>query len=659
MRWQSTQHTKQICIKFNHLIPKDFDYKFYIDTYPDLQASGIDDEQKAKEHFLFFGITENRIYNNKNIENIENENFKDFHFNFSNLNKKIDLDFELNNFKRIIEIKNKNNNILNKFFDAIFVINLESDFKRKKNILSLEDNDISYFYVNAISYKNKNIKNFCDSVIQKAPAEITKTYDYNYVAVSLCLTNILILNFCIQNNINSFLILEDDFLLHLNFYELFKKHIQELPSDWNILWLGHKQGPLALKEYNKNWFLPNSYTWGTHAYAIKNCSELIREEFQKFNSPIDVMLTNRLNNLKKYVSKEQLIISVCDDKKIGPDKITETYNLWGWKPEKYNFNTKKTINFFDNGIHPGSWLNGVNGLGAWGTFCKILESINNKNSNKVFFDFIDREFGWRIFDDLNKIQELSNNRFLGILHHPYILPDYLYGESKKIIENINNNDLIKNFNIIFTLSNYLNLKLKKDRNIKENKIKIETIFHPSNMFDEVVGFSMDRFKKNKQKNLISLGGAFRKLNSIDKLNTKKYKKAWMFGDSPTYLKNLQLECQLENYFLSKETHLYKEVNFNDYNEILSSNIMFLDFVESSANNAVLECIARSTPMVIKKHPSVVEYLGEEYPLYFNNLDDCKKLLVQSRIKDAHQYLKNMDKNKFNFYCCFRNIYKML
>lgn len=648
-KWQSNFYTQQITINFSHLIPKDFDYRYYIDTYPDLLEAGIDDEQKAKEHYLIFGIKENRIFNNQNIKEISNANL-----DIEDIDETLNVEDELKNFNRIMFIKNKKTHLLNRFFDAIFVINVESDTRRKNNILKLDDNEITYFYVNAISYKDNFVKNFCNKIISKTNSEIIKNYDFTYTPISLCATNILILNYCISNNIKSFLILEDDFLFHKNFESLFRKSISNLPNDWNIIWLGSKQGEQKPEKYNNNWFLPNHYTWATHAYAMKNCAELVKKEFEKFDSPIDVTISKRLKNLNKYVSKEQLIISVCEGKVIGPEKVTETYKLWNWEIKNYITKTKKSINLFESKIHSGAWLNGINGVGAWGTFRKILSSISDKDGEDVFFDFIDRDFGWNF--DINKIKYLNN--FYGILHHPYSLPDYLYGSSKKLIENISNNNLLSEFNTIFTLSFYLNKELKKDKNIKKNKVNIKTIFHPSNMFDGIVNFDISDFRKNKQKHLIALGGAFRKLNSIDKLKLK-INKVWMFGDSPTYLKNLQMECQNENYHLSNKTQLHKEVNFKEYNQILSKNIVFLDFIESSANNAIIECIARSTPMIIKRHPAVIEYLGENYPLYFDELNECKKLMTLENLKEANQYLKNMNKSKFSFFNSFRTLYNML
>jgi hypothetical protein len=41
--------------------------------------------------------------------------------------------------------------------------------------------------------------------------------------------------------------------------------------------------------------------------------------------------------------------------------------------------------------------------------------------------------------------------------------------------------------------------------------------------------------------------------------------------------------------------------------------------------------------------SVVEYLGENYPLYFNNLFEVPLLLSEEKILEAYIYLCNMDK----------------
>jgi len=57
---------------------------------------------------------------------------------------------------------------------------------------------------------------------------------------------------------------------------------------------------------------------------------------------------------------------------------------------------------------------------------------------------------------------------------------------------------------------------------------------------------------------------------------------------------------------------------------------------------------------------VVEYLGKDYPLYFQDTDEVHKILSDTnRLLDTHNYLKSMDKSKFSknrFGLSFKNFY---
>lgn len=84
-------------------------------------------------------------------------------------------------------------------------------------------------------------------------------------------------------------------------------------------------------------------------------------------------------------------------------------------------------------------------------------------------------------------------------------------------------------------------------------------------------------------------------------------------------------------------------NYSLYDKLLGSNIVFIDLYDSAANNTVLECIIRNTPIIINKTAGVIEYLGENYPLYFDNLEEVNDLLQFEKIRETQLYLKNMNK----------------
>jgi hypothetical protein len=95
---------------------------------------------------------------------------------------------------------------------------------------------------------------------------------------------------------------------------------------------------------------------------------------------------------------------------------------------------------------------------------------------------------------------------------------------------------------------------------------------------------------------------------------------------------------------------------DEYDKLLCSSVVFLDLVDASACNTVIECIVRNTPVLVNAHPAVVEYIGADYPLLYQDIEQAHVLLTRDKILSAHRYLKQMDKswlridtfmNKFN------------
>ena len=84
---------------------------------------------------------------------------------------------------------------------------------------------------------------------------------------------------------------------------------------------------------------------------------------------------------------------------------------------------------------------------------------------------------------------------------------------------------------------------------------------------------------------------------------------------------------------------------------MSESVVFLDLYDSIANNAVVECISRQTPILVNPIDSVVEYLGKDYPFYYYSLDEAaEKLEDDDLIKETSEYLKSrqrvVSKEKF-------------
>jgi hypothetical protein len=57
----------------------------------------------------------------------------------------------------------------------------------------------------------------------------------------------------------------------------------------------------------------------------------------------------------------------------------------------------------------------------------------------------------------------------------------------------------------------------------------------------------------------------------------------------------------------------------------------------------------ATPILTRYYPTILEYLGADYPFYFTNLEDAeRKSQDMGLIVKTHLYLKQMDKTRFTY-----------
>lgn len=135
----------------------------------------------------------------------------------------------------------------------------------------------------------------------------------------------------------------------------------------------------------------------------------------------------------------------------------------------------------------------------------------------------------------------------------------------------------------------------------------------------------------------------------NRLNYEKIRLVPMFFDNAVeYLKNLmKKEIEINKLEIdpkfSQNTQEIIHVSNSEYDQLLSENIAFMNLYDANANNAVIECLARATPLLINPLPAIVEYLGQDYPMYFSSLSEAaEKVLDTSLILDTHNYLKTFE-----------------
>ena len=370
---------------------------------------------------------------------------------------------------------------------------------------------------------------------------------------------------------------------------------------------------------------------------------------------------NFMNVSKMTICPEDVYFSkTMQEYKIG--KVSD------WN-SAYNFSTESVLNLDSFGGH-NFWLcdinwkeriyknniiqfnipvkveNGFNEhRGGWDTIKNNLENNNlyNARSNYFFYDMLDIEF-------LFNKGSIINNKWCGIFHCTPITPSYLnFININNIFDNENFIISLKNCLAIITLSPYLSNYFKnkfKELNIQLN---VYTLKHPT-ITKDIPQFNYINFVNNKSKKIIQLGQQLRKVTSIYVLpNIPNYSKIWLTG-TKQYNKLTQfLNYEKTMYNIDKNLINFMTVpmiyltNYDDYDKLLTNNIVFMDLYDAAANNAIVECIIRNTPIIVNKMPGIVDYLGEKYPLYYNTLDEIPTLLTEENIFNAHQYLLNMNK----------------
>lgn len=158
---------------------------------------------------------------------------------------------------------------LNDYFEKIYCINLDKRIDRWNQAKEeFDKNKLNIERVSGIDGSSLNLE---------FPEEIKEG------AVGCALSHLFTLKIAKQNNLNSFLLLEDDIVFSDNMNEKFFKILDQVPSDWDMLYLGgqHFHG-MNLKQIDENVY-KCEYTLAAHSVAFRNT---VYDRF--INSIIDI-----------------------------------------------------------------------------------------------------------------------------------------------------------------------------------------------------------------------------------------------------------------------------------------------------------------------------------------------------------------------------------
>jgi hypothetical protein len=178
------------------------------------------------------------------------------------------------------------------------------------------------------------------------------------------------------------------------------------------------------------------------------------------------------------------------------------------------------------------------------------------------------------------------------------------------------------------------------------EIPVNRLFFPTET--PRLKWSWERFVSNPQKKIMQVGWWLRRLHSIFLLKTDRYRKIYLDVGYPHVRRLMAKEAGILKEKGLFRDDLYTEaerlpfVSNPEYDRLLSENLVFIHLYDASANNTVIECIVRNTPLLVNPVEGVKEYLGEEYPLYFESLEEAAaKAEDLDLIRRTHGYLVDL------------------
>lgn len=177
-------------------------------------------------------------------------------------------------------------------------------------------------------------------------------------------------------------------------------------------------------------------------------------------------------------------------------------------------------------------------------------------------------------------------------------------------------------------------------------IPVLALHHPTEFPEK--GFDFEAYLRHGEA-VVQVGWWLRRLSSIHFLPLPRQRKHLLIpfpeSERPRFETALQADRARTNAppLEQWEATIHPRVPNDAYDEMLSRSIVFLDLYVAAANNAVIECMVRRTPILTRNLPATREYLGDDYPFFFDSLEEAaSKAADASLVLKTHEYLRAKD-----------------
>ncbi len=252
--------------------------------------------------------------------------------------------------------------------------------------------------------------------------------------------------------------------------------------------------------------------------------------------------------------------------------------------------------------------------------------------------FIERTFSW-----LPQGNQAHETPWIGFIHVPPRSPEWFHPEqgNAAIFASESWQRSLPFCRGLFAFSRYHQKYLAE-----RVPVPVETLRLPSETPD--LKWSPEAFAANADRKVVQVGWWLRRLHAIYQLPKTDFQKAFLDVGHPSLPVLMAKEKEIlirtgdfDSVDLSSVVTIPCLSN-PEYDRLLSRNVVFMFLYDSSACNAIVECMVRHTPLLVNPLAAVVEYLGDDYPFYFETLPEAAaKLMDRDLILRTHDYLRRL------------------
>jgi hypothetical protein len=351
---------------------------------------------------------------------------------------------------------------------------------------------------------------------------------------------------------------------------------------------------------------------------------------------------------------------------------------WSTLQKEYNLsiclkpNRSLNMKYFDQNIYQGLHRSG------WNYVVTELEKLNSNLNKSILCDlYVDATFHWNLKENLGLQIVPYKQPWIGFIHHT-CEEHYTLNNTTALFQNETFLTSLVQCQGLYVLSTDLKQHvLKKLAQVGNTKVKVTVLFHPTEFPIDL--FTFKKFLQNPEKKVVQIGAWLRDLNAINELvlpskaNQFSLTKCVVIGKKmDEYYKTThhlatstdieQVLCRDLNprvTFLHRDVKKLTHLEDPMYDQLLCCNIVFIYLINGSATNTVIECIVRHTPIIVNRIPATVEYLGKDYPLFYDDVSQVTDLLTPTILKKGYKYLKKMNKDFLKMKCFITEFIKSI